>query len=74
MLRHCQNNLYEIVRHNGNTLFFATETVRIVKGLNAAQRAVDRLQRDLTARERAEGWGYYCQRTMSRSRTRANRK
>lgn len=63
MLRHRENYSYEIVRHNCNTLFFATETVRAVKGLEEAQRAVDHLKRHLTAKEKAEGWSYYSQRT-----------
>lgn len=74
MLRHRENNLYEIIRYNCNPLFFATETVGIVKGLITAQRAVDRLQRHLSTKEKAEGWSYYCQRIMRKTCTEAKRK
>ena len=71
MLRHRENSPYEIVRYNSNPLFFATETVDIVKDFGAARRAVDRLKRHLTAKERAEGWSYYCQRTKRKPWPRA---
>ena len=71
MLRHRENSPYEIVRYNSNPLFFATETVDIVRNFSAAQRAVNRLKRHLTAKERAEGWSYYCQMTTRKPRPRA---
>ncbi len=56
---------YEIIRHNHRT-FEGSQTVDVVRGESAAERAVDYYDRKLTAEEKEAGWSHFSQRTTKR--------
>jgi len=54
---------YEILKHNFRDFNLATFSLAVVKGEAAAERAVERYDRELSDEEKQAGWGHFSQRT-----------
>jgi hypothetical protein len=63
-MRQGESYPYAIVKHS--TTLGGGEIIDIVKGLSAAERAVDAYNERLTQEEKDAGWGYFLKRTTQR--------